>query len=104
MNCRDYLDLFVKRREQASGAGQARAVTWVLSMECADELSPGGAPHACLALAALLGAGRIPESVFAADAVAEIAAAPVTVRSCGPSAADKTAAHPALARPRHDSV
>ena len=47
VNCRDYSDLYVTRREQiadASGdAPAAKAVTWTLSIECADELAPGGA-------------------------------------------------------------
>jgi tetratricopeptide (TPR) repeat protein len=78
ISCRDYHDLYIKRREQIAGvsgsAPAAMAVTWTLSVECADELAPGGAPQVCLAVAALLGAGGIPESVFAAHAVADFAA------------------------------
>lgn len=78
ISCRDYHDLYIKRREQiagvSGGAPAAMAVTWTLSVECADELAPGGAPQVCLAVAALLGAGGIPESVFAAHAVADFAA------------------------------
>lgn len=75
ISCRDYHDLYIKRREQivgASGAAPAAmAVTWTLSVECADELAPGGAPQVCLAIAALLGSAGIPESVFETHAVAE---------------------------------
>jgi tetratricopeptide (TPR) repeat protein len=78
LSCRDYHDLYIKRREQIAGAlagaPAAMAVTWTLSVECADELAPGGAPQVCLAVAALLGAAGIPESVFAAHAIAEFAA------------------------------
>src|SRR6185312_3276165 len=78
ISCRDYHDLYIKRREQIAGvsgsAPAAMAVTWTLSVECADELAPGGAPQVCLAAAALLGAGGIPESVFAAPAAADFAA------------------------------
>ena len=78
ISCRDYHDLYIKRREQIAGASgavpAAMAVTWTLSVECADELAPGGAPQVCLAVAALLGSAGIPESVFAARAVADFAA------------------------------
>lgn len=78
ISCRDYHDLYIKRREQiagvATGAPAAMAVTWTLSVECADELAPGGAPQVSLAVAALLGSAGIPEPVFAAHAVADFAA------------------------------
>jgi tetratricopeptide (TPR) repeat protein len=78
ISCRDYHDLYIKRREQITGASAAApaamAVTWTLSVECADELAPGGAPQVCLAVAALLGSAGIPESVFATRAVADFAA------------------------------
>ena len=78
ISCRDYHDLYIKRREQIAGASAgapaAMAVTWTLSVECADELAPGGAPQVCLAVAALLGSAGIPESVFTAHAVADFAA------------------------------
>lgn len=77
IGCRDYHDLYIKRREQIAAAGAApaaMAVTWTLSVECADELAPGGAPQLCLALAALIGSAGIPEPVLAARAVADFAA------------------------------
>jgi tetratricopeptide (TPR) repeat protein len=78
ISCRDYHDLYIKRREQIAGVSgtvpAAMAVTWTLAVECADELAPGGAPQVCLAVAALLGSAGIPESVFAAHAVADFAA------------------------------
>jgi tetratricopeptide (TPR) repeat protein len=77
-SCRDYHDLYIKRQEQIFGASgatpAATAVTWTLSVECADELAPGGAPQVCLAVAALLGSTGIPESVFATRALADFAA------------------------------
>jgi tetratricopeptide (TPR) repeat protein len=78
ISCRDYHDLYIKRREQIAGASgaapTAMAVTWTLSVECADELAPGGAPQVCLAIAALLGSAGIPESVFATRALADFVA------------------------------
>src|SRR3984957_18456553 len=78
LSCRDYHELYVKRLQQITGASAATptamAVTWTLSVECADELAPGGAPQVCLAVAALLGSAGIPESVFATRAMADFAA------------------------------
>jgi tetratricopeptide (TPR) repeat protein len=74
ISCRDYHDLYIKRREQITAAPAAMAVTWTLSVECADELAPGGAPQVCLAVMALLGSAGIPESVFATHAMADFAA------------------------------
>ena len=82
VNCRDYSDIFATRREQiAEASGEqpaAKAVTWTLAMECADELAPGGGAQLCLALAVLLGCQGIPEAVFSADAAAEFIAGPGT--------------------------
>ncbi len=80
LNCRDYLDLYLKRREELA-ATAPEAVTWTLAMECADELTAGGAPRACLVVAALLGAQGIPEEVFAARDITEFVAA--ATRSAG---------------------
>ena len=78
LSCRDYHDLYIKRRgadrRRVGGRAAAMAVTWTLSVECADELAPGGAPQVFLAVAALLGSAGIPESVFATHAVADFAA------------------------------
>jgi tetratricopeptide (TPR) repeat protein len=82
VNCRDYREIFATRREQiAEASGEqpaAKAVTWTLAMECADELAPGGGAQLCLALAMLLGCQGIPEAVFSADAAAEFIAGPGT--------------------------
>jgi tetratricopeptide (TPR) repeat protein len=79
VTCRDYREMFAKQRDQiAESAGvapAAKAVTWTLSLECADELSPGGLPQSGLVLAALLGGQGIPETVFSTRAVAEFIAA-----------------------------
>ena len=78
ISCRDYREEFAKRRVQiAEAAGippAAKAVTWTLSVECADEIVPGGVAQQCLALAVLLGCQGIPETVFSAPAVAEFIA------------------------------
>jgi tetratricopeptide (TPR) repeat protein len=82
VNCRDYREIFATRREQiAEASGEqpaAKAVTWTLAMECADELAPGGGAQLCLALAVLLGCQGIPEAVFSADAAAAFIAGPGT--------------------------
>jgi tetratricopeptide (TPR) repeat protein len=79
VTCRDYREMFAKQRDQiAESAGvapAAKAVTWMLSLDCADELSPGGLPQSSLALAALLGCQGIPETVFSTRAVSEFVAA-----------------------------
>ncbi len=78
LTCRDYRELFARQQDQlsqASGARPAaRVVTWMLSMERADQLAPGGAAQSCLALAVLLGGHGIPEAVFAAPAAGEFIA------------------------------
>jgi tetratricopeptide (TPR) repeat protein len=78
ISCRDYRDLFTKRREELTPPGAAppaaRAVTWTLSVECADEIASDGATQPILVLAALLGSAGIPEQVFASYPVAEFAA------------------------------
>ena len=74
LSCRDYLGRFAHRRQQlAEVAGRqpaAAAVTWTLSADLADELSPG-AVRPLLALAAVLDGHAIPAAVFAARAVGE---------------------------------
>lgn len=81
LTCRDYRDLFIRQQDklaQVSGVQPgAKVVTWMLSVERADQLAPGGAAQSCLALAVLLGGYGIPEPVFAAPAAGEfIAGAP----------------------------
>lgn len=85
LTCRDYRELFIRQQDElarASGAPPAaRVVTWMLSMERADQLAPGGAAQSCLALAVLLGGHGIPEQVFAAPAAGEFVASPGALRS-----------------------
>jgi tetratricopeptide (TPR) repeat protein len=84
LSCRDYRDLFAGRREQlteaaaglppaagprpAAGLPPAASVTWAMSAEQADRLSPAGAARALLALAALLDGHGIPGAVFTTPA------------------------------------
>jgi tetratricopeptide (TPR) repeat protein len=89
VSCRDYRDIFAKRQEQiadATGASRAaKAVTWTLAVECADELSPGGGVQLCLALAALLGSHGIPEAIFFTSAATEFITGPgASVSGSGP--------------------
>ena len=95
LTCRDYRDLFVRQQDQlarVSGAQPgAKVVTWMLSVERADQLAPGGAAQSCLALAVLLGGHGIPETVFAAPAAGEFIAGSPAV-----AAGDRNGPHGAL--------
>jgi tetratricopeptide (TPR) repeat protein len=74
LSCRAYRDLFARGRELAAAAGgepPAASVTWAISVEQADRLSPGGAARALLALAALLDGDGIPGAVFTTPAACE---------------------------------
>jgi tetratricopeptide (TPR) repeat protein len=79
LTCRDYRDLFARRREQiadvAGGQPSAKAVTWTLSVEQADQLASGRLAQASLALAALLDCHGIPGEVFTTPAASEYVAA-----------------------------
>jgi hypothetical protein len=72
VSCQDYQDRFTRRRARLAGPGgdqpSAGEVTWRLSAEQAERLLPGGACQRLLALAALLGGGPIPGTVFTAPA------------------------------------
>src|SRR5215831_11935151 len=84
LTCRDYRDLFARRRDQI-----AQAVTWTLSVEQADQLLPGRLAQPCLALAVLLDCHGIPGDVFSTPAASEFIAghlngdAPDAKRSAG---------------------
>ena len=75
LSCNDYRDCFARRREQvtasAGGSPPAASVTWAISAEHADRLSPGGAGQALLALAAILDGHGIPATVFMTSAARE---------------------------------
>jgi tetratricopeptide (TPR) repeat protein len=72
MSCDHYRDYFTHRREQltdSSGAPPpASAVTWTLSFERANHLSPDGLAQSLLALVALLDGHGIPATVLTAPA------------------------------------
>ncbi len=78
LSCRDYRTHFVRRREYLAASPSARppaaAVTWTLSFERADQLTPGGSAQLLLALAALLDGHGIPQTVLAAPAAGEFLA------------------------------
>jgi tetratricopeptide (TPR) repeat protein len=75
LTCREYQSHFDYRRAQlaktTAGANSAAAVTWTLSVEHAERLSPGGGAQYLLALAALLDGHAIPSAVFTALATCE---------------------------------
>jgi tetratricopeptide (TPR) repeat protein len=73
MSCRDYQDRFVRGRARAAEA--AAAVTWAISAEHANALSPDGTAHGVLALASLLDGHGIPAAFFTAPAAREYLAA-----------------------------
>ena len=72
LSCRDYRELFVRRKaaiaETLGVQPSAKAVTWTLSVEQADQFSPGRLAQPCLALAALLDSHGIPGVVFTTPA------------------------------------
>jgi tetratricopeptide (TPR) repeat protein len=74
-SCRDYQDLFVRRRQQISGQGGGQppptAVTWTLCVDRADELAAGHTAQFLLLLAALLDGHEIPGSFFVAQATCD---------------------------------
>ncbi len=71
-SCRTYSEQFARRRtqiEQATGAQPpAEAVTWTLSLEEADRLTPQRAAQRVLAVAALLDGHGIPGAVLSGTA------------------------------------
>ena len=78
LTCRDYRDLFARRKDQIAralgGEPSAKAVTWTLSVEQADQLLPGRLAQQCLALAVLLDCHGIPGDVFSTAAACEFIA------------------------------
>ena len=75
LSCRDYQDCFARRREQVTeavgGPPPAASVTWAISADHADQLSPGGSAQALLALAAILDGHGIPGPVFTTSVARE---------------------------------
>ena len=75
LTCRDYRDLFARRKDQIAqalgGEPSAKAVTWTLSVEQADQLVPGKLAQQCLALAVLLDCHGIPGDLFSTPAACE---------------------------------
>ncbi|HEX4088034.1 MAG TPA: tetratricopeptide repeat protein [Trebonia sp.] len=82
LTCHDYREHFAYRRDQAGGAGAvggspaAGAITWSLSVDHAELLSPGVA-QSLLVLTALLDGNAIPSAVLTTNAAREYAAAAV---------------------------
>ena len=78
LTCRDYRDIFARRKMQIAealgGQPSAKAVTWTLSVEQADQLSPGRLAQSCLALSVLLDCHGIPGEVFSTAAACEFIA------------------------------
>jgi len=75
LTCQSYCEHFVRRREQAvtqTGGRElaAAAITWELSIDHTDLMSPGPA-QPVLVLAALLDGNGIPDAVFATRAARE---------------------------------
>jgi tetratricopeptide (TPR) repeat protein len=74
LSCHDYRDHFAQRRAQLTEAAdydRAAAVTWTISVEQAERLSPGGGAQYLLALAALLDGHAIPGQVLSAPAICQ---------------------------------
>jgi tetratricopeptide (TPR) repeat protein len=74
LSCREYRAQFARRREELASPGArppAAAVTWMLSLDRADQLAAGGSAQWVLAMAAQLDGHGIPETVLAAPAIGE---------------------------------
>jgi tetratricopeptide (TPR) repeat protein len=88
LSCADYRGYFAQRRDhiaQATGSEPAAAaVTWTLSAEHADQLSPG-AIQPLLVLAALLDGNGIPAAVFATPAACGFLAGDRAAGPTGPA-------------------
>jgi hypothetical protein len=94
LSCRDYLEVFLRRRELVAGTPGGRppaaTATWTLCVEHAERLAPGGATHSVLAFAALFEGNPIPSTVFTTQAACEYLAAG------GPGAGDPEQARDGL--------
>jgi tetratricopeptide (TPR) repeat protein len=77
MTCEGFRESF-HRRKLDLGAGTpvtaAASVTWTLSLDRADQMLPGGATHACLAMAALMDGHGVPDAVFTTAAASKYVA------------------------------
>lgn len=104
LTCQDYREHFAVRRAQLTRGADldlsAVAVTWTLSLEHADRLSPDGSAKLLLALAALLDINAIPGSIFTTAAMyrylAGLGAGDRADRSQGWGRADRERAWAAL--------
>jgi tetratricopeptide (TPR) repeat protein len=100
LSCRDYLDYFVRRRDElaqmAGGEPPPAWVTWAISVEQADRLSPGGDAQALLALTALLDGHGIPVTVLGTPAAAGYLAGDGTAGNGATRPADRERAQAAL--------
>lgn len=85
MSCRDYLDLFARKRDQLASACQGRpaaaAISWPLSVEQAYRLLPGGPVQPMLILAAVLDGNWMPGTIFATAAARNYASGASSSRS-----------------------
>ncbi len=76
ITCDDYCEQFRRRQTLVGGPGgqAAAAVTWRLALDQADHMTPGGAAHYCLALAAMLDGHGIPVGLFGTSAAGQFIA------------------------------
>jgi tetratricopeptide (TPR) repeat protein len=70
LSCRDYQDVFVRKLDQLArpGGASTAAISWILSVEHGDRLSPVGPVQPMLILASWLDGSRIPGTVFTSPA------------------------------------
>ena len=74
MTCDGYRESFHRRALDLGTSAPvtaSAAVTWTLSLDRADQMLPGGATHACLAMAALLDGHGVPDAVFTTAAASK---------------------------------
>jgi tetratricopeptide (TPR) repeat protein len=86
-SCRDYLDRFMVRRDELAGKAGNRlppaAVTWTLSVDVADQLSPVTAQF-LLMLCSVLDGHEIPGGIFTTQAIGDYLAAECGVQRADP--------------------
>ena len=91
LSCREYRDYFARRRDRLAETTysklSAAQVTWTLSVEQAERLSPDGAPKLLLALGSLLDGHGIPGALFTTPAACGYLAGANAGRAADPKGA-----------------
>jgi tetratricopeptide (TPR) repeat protein len=91
LSCREYRDYFARRRDRLADAAYSKLaaaqVTWTLSVERAERLSPDGTARLQLALGSLLDGHGIPGALFTTSATCGYLAGANAGRAAEPKSA-----------------